>query len=186
MAARRSILEDIQRAPITYDRLLLGATALGRALTDAMPGETHVALLLPNAVASVVTLFGLQAFGVVPCLLNVTAGAANMLSACRAAGAKTVVSSSDFVEKGRLDTVVERLAAEVRFIWLEDVRDSIGLRAKLRAKRDAWRRAQAAGRARVAGLRVRGAVHQRLGGQSEGRRARATATCWPTARSCRR
>ena len=132
------ILEDINRTPISYDRLLLGATALGRALTDAMPGETHVALLLPNAVASVVTLFGLQAFGVVPCLLNVTAGAANMLSACRAAGAKVVVSSRMFVEKGRLGGVVERLAEDVRFIWLEDVRDAIGLRAKLQAKRDAW------------------------------------------------
>ncbi|HTB45406.1 MAG TPA: acyl-[ACP]--phospholipid O-acyltransferase [Acetobacteraceae bacterium] len=133
------ILEDINRAPITYDRLLLGATALGRALTDAMPGETHVALLLPNAVGSVVTLFGLQAFGVVPCLLNVTAGAANMLSACHAAGAKYVVCSRMFVEKGRLGSVVERLAADLRFIWLEDLRDTIGLRAKLRAKRDAWR-----------------------------------------------
>ena len=31
------------------------------------------------------------------------------------------------------------MAEEVRFVWLEDVRASIGLRAKLRAKRDAWR-----------------------------------------------
>ena len=131
------ILEDIQRAPITYDRLLLGATALGRALAAAMPGETHVALLLPNAVGSVVTLFGLQAFGMVPCLLNVTAGTANMLSACRAAGANTVVSSKVFVEKARLGSVIERLAGELRFIWLEDLRDAIGLREKLRAKRDA-------------------------------------------------
>jgi acyl-[acyl-carrier-protein]-phospholipid O-acyltransferase / long-chain-fatty-acid--[acyl-carrier-protein] ligase len=131
------ILEDIQRAPITYNRLLLGATALGRTLAAAMPGETHVALLLPNAVGSVVTLFGLQAFGMVPCLLNVTAGAANMLSACRAAGANTVVSSKVFVDKARLGSVVERLTGELRFIWLEDLRDAIGLRAKLRAKRDA-------------------------------------------------
>jgi acyl-[acyl-carrier-protein]-phospholipid O-acyltransferase/long-chain-fatty-acid--[acyl-carrier-protein] ligase len=130
------ILEDFQRVPITYDRLVLGAAALGRALTEAMPGEIHVALLLPNAVGSVVTLYGLQAFGVVPCLLNMTAGAANMLSACRSAGAKTVVSSKAFVEKGRLGAAVEQMAAEVRFIWLEDVRDTIGLRAKLRAKRD--------------------------------------------------
>jgi len=136
---RTIVLEDIQREPITYNRLLLGATALGRALTEAMPGETHVALLLPNAIASVVTLFGLQAFGVVPCLLNVTAGAANMLSACRAAGARTIVSSKLFVEKARLGGVVERLAGgEIRFIWLEDVRDTIGLRQKLRAKRDAY------------------------------------------------
>jgi acyl-[acyl-carrier-protein]-phospholipid O-acyltransferase/long-chain-fatty-acid--[acyl-carrier-protein] ligase len=102
-----------------------------------MPGETHVALLLPNAVGSVVTLFGLQAFGMVPCLLNVTAGAANMLSACRAAGANTVVSSKVFVDKARLGSVVEQLTEELCFIWLEDLRDAIGLRAKLRAKRDA-------------------------------------------------
>ena len=131
------ILEDVQRKPITYDRLVLGAAALGRALAAATPGETHVALLLPNAVGSVVTLMGLQAFGVVPCLLNVTTGAANMLSACRAAGARYVVSSRVFVEKGRLESVVERLGGELRFIWLEDLRDTIGWRAKLRAKRDA-------------------------------------------------
>ncbi|HVC63561.1 MAG TPA: acyl-[ACP]--phospholipid O-acyltransferase [Acetobacteraceae bacterium] len=145
---RTLILEDIQRAPIGYDRLLLGAVALGRALAAAAPGETHVALLLPNAVGSVVTLIGLQAFGVVPCLLNVTAGAANMLFACRAAGANYVVSSRTFVEKGRLGGVVERLAAEMRFIWLEDLRDAIGPRAKLRAKRDAW------GARRLPGARV--------------------------------
>jgi len=135
---RTLVLEDIQRAPINFDRLLLGAAALGRALAAAAPGETHVALLLPNAIGSVVTLLGLQAFGVVPCLLNVTAGAANMVSACRAAGANYVVSSREFVEKGRLGGVVARLSEEVRFIWLEDLRDTIGLRAKLRAKRDAW------------------------------------------------
>ena len=31
------------------------------------------------------------------------------------------------------------MAEEVRFVWLEDVRAAIGLRAKLRARRDAWR-----------------------------------------------
>ena len=139
---RTPIAEDIQRTPVTYDRLLLGAIALGRALSAAAPEETHVALLLPNAIATVVTVFGLQAFGAVPCLLNVSAGAANMLSACRVAGARSVISSRAFVEKARLERVVERLAGEVRFIWLEDVRDTIGTHAKLRAWRDS-RRARA-------------------------------------------
>ena len=118
---------------------MVGSAALGRALAGAAPGETHVALLMPNAVASVVAFMGLQAFGLVPCLLNISAGAAAMLSACRTAGVRTVISSRGFVEKGRLARVVERMSQEVRFIWLEDVRDTIGLRAKLRAKRDARR-----------------------------------------------
>jgi acyl-[acyl-carrier-protein]-phospholipid O-acyltransferase / long-chain-fatty-acid--[acyl-carrier-protein] ligase len=137
--ARTPIAEDIQRVPISYDRLLVGSVALGRALVAAMPDETYIALLMPNAVASVVAFMGLQAFGRVPCMLNVSAGATAMLSACRAACVRTVVSSRTFVEKARLEQVVERMSGDVRFIWLEDVRASIGLVAKLRGKLDARR-----------------------------------------------
>ncbi|HEY1931899.1 MAG TPA: acyl-[ACP]--phospholipid O-acyltransferase [Acetobacteraceae bacterium] len=136
---RTLIVEDTGRAPISYDRVVLGSVVLGRALRDATAGETHVALMLPNAIATIVSFLGLQAFGVVPCLLNVSAGAANMLAACRVAGARTVVSSRTFVEKGRLAAVAERMAAEVRFIWLEDLRTTLGTRAKLHGLRDRWR-----------------------------------------------
>jgi acyl-[acyl-carrier-protein]-phospholipid O-acyltransferase/long-chain-fatty-acid--[acyl-carrier-protein] ligase len=135
--SRTIIAEGVERVPISYDRLVVGATALGRALGDIAPGEEHVALMMPNAVGSLVAFVGLQAFAVVPCLLNISAGAGAMLSACRTAGVRTVISSHTFVEKGRLTKVVDRMAEEVRFIWLEDVRATIGLRAKLRAKRDA-------------------------------------------------
>ena len=50
--ARTLIAEDIQRAPISFDRVVVGSAALGRALVTAAPGETHLALLMPNAVAS--------------------------------------------------------------------------------------------------------------------------------------
>jgi acyl-[acyl-carrier-protein]-phospholipid O-acyltransferase/long-chain-fatty-acid--[acyl-carrier-protein] ligase len=136
---RTLIAEDIQRQPIPYDRLILGSVALGRALRQAAPGQTHIGLLMPNAVATVVAVTGLTAFGAVPCMLNVSAGAESMLSACKAASVRTVVSSRTFIEKGRLSSIVERMTAEVRFVWLEDVRAAIGLRAKLRAKLDSWR-----------------------------------------------
>ncbi|HET7883893.1 MAG TPA: AMP-binding protein, partial [Acetobacteraceae bacterium] len=133
------IAEDIDRVPIGYGRVVLGAAALGRALAAAAPGERYVALLMPNAIATLVAFMGMQAFGVVPCLLNVSVGAAAMLSACRAAGVRTVISSHTFVDKARLGRTVEGMAGDVRFVWLEDVRGTIGLRAKLRAKVDAWR-----------------------------------------------
>ena len=68
------IAEDIARAPITYRRLILGAVALGRALANEAPEGGRIGVLLPNAVGSVVTFAGLQAFGRVPCLLNPSAG----------------------------------------------------------------------------------------------------------------
>ena len=125
------IAEDIQRQPIGYDRMILGAVALGRQLEAG-----YVGIMLPNANATVVTFLGLQAYGGVPCMLNFSAGADAMLSACAAAGVKTVVSSRAFVEKGKLGAVVARMEQVVRFVWLEDVRAAIGLGAKLRAKWD--------------------------------------------------
>ncbi len=136
--ARTVVVEDIERVPVGYGRMVVGSVALGRALIGAA-GETNVALMMPNAVATAVAFMGLEAFGRVPCMLNVSAGATAMLSACRAAGARCVISSRTFVEKGRLAKVVERMEGEVHFIWLEDVRSAIGLRAKLRAKWDARR-----------------------------------------------
>ena len=132
------IAEDIARVPITYGRLILGAAALGRALAQEATEGGRIGLLLPNAVGSVVTFAGLQAFGRVPCLLNPSAGAASVLANCRTATIGTVVSSRDFIQRGKLSGLVERMATEVRFVWLEDVRAGIGAPEKLRAKFDSW------------------------------------------------
>ena len=142
---RMPIIEDIDRTPISYDRLVLASVVLGRALRDATVGETHVALMLPNVIATLVSFLGLQAFGIVPCMLNVSAGTANMLAACRAAGVRTVVSSRTFIERGRLSDVAARMQADLRFIWLEDVRAGIGTRAKLQGIRDRRRARQLPG-----------------------------------------
>jgi len=131
------IAEDVSREPISFDRVLLGAAALGRKLASATePGEP-IGLMMPNANATLVAFLGLGAFGRVPAMLNFSAGADGMLSACTAAGVKTVVSSKTFVEKAKLAKTVERMARSVRFVWLEDVRATIALRDKLRAKWDA-------------------------------------------------
>jgi len=136
---RTLIAEDIQREPLSYRKLVLGAAALGRGLARETEGQAFVAIMLPNANVTLVAFAGLHAFGRVPCMLNFSAGADAMLSACRAACVQTVVSSRMFVEKGRLETVVARMASEIRFLWLEDIRPSIGFLAKLRAMLDSLR-----------------------------------------------
>jgi acyl-[acyl-carrier-protein]-phospholipid O-acyltransferase/long-chain-fatty-acid--[acyl-carrier-protein] ligase len=131
------ILEDIARTPITYDRMLTGAAALGRKLAAETEDGAPVGIMLPNANANLVTFIGLGAFNRVPAMLNFSAGPAAMLAACAAAGVTVIVSSRAFVEKAKLDKTVEAMARELRFIWLEDIRAAITLADKLRAKRDA-------------------------------------------------
>ena len=125
-----NILEDVNRKPLTYRKILLGAHVLGRRLAaGTAPGES-VALLLPNVAATGVAFFGLQATGRVPAMLNFTAGPANIAAACDVAQVKKVVTSRKFVEQGRLEPVIAALANR-DVAYLEDVRKQIGLADKL-------------------------------------------------------
>jgi acyl-[acyl-carrier-protein]-phospholipid O-acyltransferase/long-chain-fatty-acid--[acyl-carrier-protein] ligase len=128
---RQVIVEDVDFAPLTYGRLITGAFVLGAKLRrETTDGET-VGVLLPNSAGAVVTFFALQATGRVPAMLNVSTGAAGMAAACRIAGVATVLSSRRFVDKGKLQPVVDELSKAVRILYLEDVRAAVGTLDKL-------------------------------------------------------
>lgn len=134
---RNAIIEDIAREPITYNRVVLGAAILGRRLAaDSAMGE-RVGVLLPNSNGTIVVFMGLQAFGRVPAMLNFSAGAESILAACAAAQVKTVISSRAFVERAKLEKLIERIAGQVRLLWVEDLRASLTFAAKLRGSWDA-------------------------------------------------
>jgi acyl-[acyl-carrier-protein]-phospholipid O-acyltransferase/long-chain-fatty-acid--[acyl-carrier-protein] ligase len=137
--AGKLVVEDSTFAPLSYKRLILGAVVLGRRIASlSRPGEC-VGIMLPNANGAVVTFFAVQAFGRIPAMLNFSAGAEAMLAACDAAQVRTVLTSRAFIERAKLQPVADRMAGHVRLIWLEDIRESLGLRHKLRGLLDEWR-----------------------------------------------
>jgi acyl-[acyl-carrier-protein]-phospholipid O-acyltransferase/long-chain-fatty-acid--[acyl-carrier-protein] ligase len=69
-------------------------------------------------------------------MLNFSAGAAAMLAACTAAKVKTVLCSRAFVEKAKLQKTIDAMQGEVDFVWLDDVRASVGRKDKLRGLLD--------------------------------------------------
>ena len=83
---RRNALEDPvggQASPTA--RLVMGANVLGRKLMPLAPEGRPIGVMLPNANGAAVTFFALASAGRVPAMINFSAGAANILSACRAA-----------------------------------------------------------------------------------------------------
>ncbi len=129
---RRKVVEDIQRHPVSFDRLLTGCHVLGRKLARLTEGEEVVGVLLPTSTGCLVTLLGLLTCGRTPAMLNFSTGAVNMGAACKAARVKTIVTSRRFIEQGGLQDFVDFLSRQARIIWLEDVREEIGLIDKLR------------------------------------------------------
>ncbi|TGU18496.1 hypothetical protein, partial [Mesorhizobium sp. M4B.F.Ca.ET.150.01.1.1] len=85
----------------------------------------------PNANGACAALLGVVSAGKVPAMINFTAGAANILSACKAAEVRTVLTSRAFVEQAKLGPVVEEIGRSVDIVWLDDLRATIGLKEKL-------------------------------------------------------
>lgn len=120
-------IEDAERSPLSYDRLILGALVLGKAFArETERGET-VGLLLPSVNAAAVSIFGLSAYGRVASPLNFTAGLKNLRSAVNSAEITTIITSYKFIELAKLDEVVAGLSesGKIRFLYLEDVRKGL-------------------------------------------------------------
>ncbi|MDA7946186.1 MAG: acyl-[ACP]--phospholipid O-acyltransferase [Hyphomicrobiaceae bacterium] len=128
---RHRIVEDIERKPISYGRLVLGAMTLGRKLRTFTKKGEFVGFLLPNSVGASVTFFALQAFGRVPAMLNFSTGLKNMKAALETADVKTVLTSRRFVEMAKLEDTVAALSKEVQIVYLDDLKDEITLADKL-------------------------------------------------------
>ncbi|WP_332696196.1 AMP-binding protein [Bosea sp. (in: a-proteobacteria)] len=121
----RIALEDPERQPISFGRLVLGALVMGRKLASLTQAGEKVGLLLPNMQGMAVTLFGLCAYGRVPALLNFTAGAKNLKAACEIAPISTIVTSRRFIDQAKLDEELEAIGQGRRVIYLEDVRKQL-------------------------------------------------------------
>jgi acyl-[acyl-carrier-protein]-phospholipid O-acyltransferase/long-chain-fatty-acid--[acyl-carrier-protein] ligase len=128
----RVAVEDPVTGALTYKRLLIGAAILGSKLMPMAAEGRAVGVMLPNANGAVVTILGLMTAGRVPAMINFTAGAANILAACRAAQIDTILSSRVFIEKAKLTNLVAVIEKDVKIVYLEDVRASITLGDKLR------------------------------------------------------
>lgn len=134
----RIALEDPERRPLSYGRLVLGSLVLGRKLAAETGSGERVGVMLPSVQGAAVILFGLNAFGRVPALLNFTAGLRNLAAACETGGIRTIVTSRRFVEQGKMEDLIEGLSDGCRVLWLEDIREGITSLDKIRGVLNSW------------------------------------------------
>ncbi|MGC8761278.1 MAG: AMP-binding protein [Bryobacteraceae bacterium] len=126
----RDLVEDAGGTKMTYGRLLRGALALGRLAEKFTREGEMVGVMMPNAAATLALVLGLMARRRVPAMLNFTSGAEGLQSALRAAGIRTVITSRAFLERAKLDPVIERLEG-AQIVLLEDLRERLTLADKL-------------------------------------------------------
>ncbi len=134
---KKILLEDPITGSMNGRTLQISAAVLARKITAfTAPGEC-VGLLLPNANGVAVTFFAVQQAGRVAAMLNYTAGAANLRSACAGAAIRHVLTSRVFIEKGNFASLIAGLGETARIHYLEDVRKTVTRGDKLRGLFDA-------------------------------------------------
>lgn len=125
-SASATIIEDIQRKPLTYRQLLLRALILGRYMARHASRGEYVGLLLPSAIANAAAFLGLTAYGRVPVMLNFSTGNRNVAIAARTAKIQTVYTAEAFIKTAKLEPMVEALKkAGCRVVYLEEVKNHI-------------------------------------------------------------
>lgn len=119
---------------MSYKDIIIRSFILGKYFKRrSRPGE-HVALLLPNSIAALCTFFGLSAYERIPVMLNFSVGAKNMVSMCKTAVVKKVITSRLFIRNAKMENVAEELKSSgFQVVYLEDLRNKISLWEKINA-----------------------------------------------------
>lgn len=129
----KSIITDGDGKTFTYADILRASFALSAPLKNVTADREAVGILLPTGAGAVIALLSIHAAGRIPAMLNFTAGIKNLSAAAKTAPLKTVVTARKFVEIGGLSSLIEELSEVVNIIYLEDMKEEIGVKGKLRA-----------------------------------------------------
>lgn len=131
--AATPILTDGDERVLTYGDLRRAAFALSSPIKAAASKHENIGILLPTGAGAVIAMLSIHAAGRVPAMLNFTAGVKNLKAAIATAQISHIVTAHKFIEIGGLEDLIQDLSGAAEFLYLEDMKEALDTKAKLRA-----------------------------------------------------
>ncbi len=130
----KKIIDDIENNSATYRQLLFKSFILADLIKKNTALNEHVGLMLPNMSTTIITFYATQFCQRIPAMINWVGGASTIVASCKTAAVATIYSSRKFIEKAALQEVIAKLLeANIKIIYLEDVKDDIDLWLKIKS-----------------------------------------------------
>jgi acyl-[acyl-carrier-protein]-phospholipid O-acyltransferase/long-chain-fatty-acid--[acyl-carrier-protein] ligase len=116
----RLALVDLQTPKLSFLKSLAGAVAIARALRQRWNGQQNVGILLPASAGGALVNLAASLAGKTAVNLNFTTGRVGMERAAAQAGLKTLITSREFLAKGKIES-----PGTLDAIILEDIKADI-------------------------------------------------------------
>ncbi len=129
---KHEVIEDLERTPLHYADIFTRSMVLQQLLPKSLQKGEHVGLMLPNANGCFLTFFAMQARGLIPAMLNFSAGEKAVLAALKTASVSTVITSKKFIELAELDALIAAISQEAEVVYLEDLKEKLNIFHKLK------------------------------------------------------
>ncbi len=129
---RKPMMEDTERKPLRFQQVFLRAFILGGLINKKLPDDKVLGVMLPTSNACVLTLLGLHAYGKVPAMINFSSGPKQVVSTCKTACIKTVLTARKVVALAKLDSLIEAMTKDgVEIVYLEDLKKTLTFKDKM-------------------------------------------------------
>lgn len=130
---KTQIITDGDGRQFSYGELRRAAFALSSPIRNFSAEDETIGILLPTGAGAVIALLAVHAAGRTPAMLNFSAGIKNLNAAINTAPIKTIITARKFIEIAGLSALITELSKTATVVYLEDMREEIGLNGKLRA-----------------------------------------------------
>jgi len=128
-----NLIEDSFRNKISNIGLIYKSIVLSILLKKKLNSEEVIAIMLPNAVATVIIFFALQYLNKTVSIINFTSGVKNIKSSLNISKVKKIITSRTFIEQAEMQDIILSFDDNIEVIYIEDVKKDLSIKEKLKA-----------------------------------------------------
>lgn len=129
---RAAFFEKPPTGKMTMKKLWQNVVGMSLLIKRRVPNEERVGILLPTSMAGMTVTFATLYSGKTPAMLNPSMDASTFSSCLTTGEIKTILTSRTFVEKGKLQPLIDEASKIARVVYLEDLKGEMNIFLKLK------------------------------------------------------